>query len=114
MDWPSEFWQALRALRRSPGFALTAVATLALGIGANTAIFSVVNTVLLQPLPYPDPERIVQIALNWPGGSGYTLSVPEFVAAREQTSVFQDTAAYDFGGPGVNLTDGDRPEQVKA
>jgi putative ABC transport system permease protein len=102
-----------RMLRRSPGFAATAIAALALGIGANTAIFTVVNTVLLQPLAYPDPDRIVQLELSSPQGNGNTTSIPKFNIWREQTQVFQDIAAYDQGGPGINLTGGDRPEQLK-
>ena len=110
-------WQdiryAARMLRRSPGFTATAVAALALGIGANTAIFTVVNTVLLQPLAYPEPERLVQLELSSPQGNGNITSIPKFNLWREQTQVFQDVAAYDLGGPGVNLTGGDRPEQLK-
>jgi putative ABC transport system permease protein len=102
-----------RMLRRSPGFTITAIAALALGIGANTAIFTVVNTVLLQPLAYPDPERLVQLELSSPQGNGNITSIPKFMVWREQTQVFQDVAAYDQGGPGVNLTGGDRPEQLK-
>src|SRR5207248_7715478 len=101
-----------RMLRRSPGFAVTAIAALALGIGANTAIFTVVNTVLLQPLSYPEPERIVQLMLSSPQGNGKATSIPKFMVWHEQTGVFQDVAAYDFGGPGMNLTGGDRPEQL--
>src|SRR4249920_2999607 len=104
---------ACRTLRRSPGFAATAVAALALGIGANTAIFTVVNTVLLQPLAYPEPDRLVQLELSSPQGNGNITSIPKFMVWREQTQVFQDVAAYDLGGPGVNLTGGDRPEQLK-
>jgi putative ABC transport system permease protein len=102
-----------RMLRRSPGFAATAVAALALGIGANTAIFTVVNTVLLQPLAYPEPDRLVQLELSSAQGNGNITSIPKFMVWREQTQVFQDVAAYDLGGPGVNLTGGDRPEQLK-
>jgi predicted permease len=102
-----------RVLRRSPGFMATAVAALALGIGANTAIFTVVNTVLLQPLAYPEPDRLVQLELSSPQGNGNITSIPKFMTWREQTQVFQDVAAYDLGGPGVNLTGGDRPEQLK-
>jgi predicted permease len=102
-----------RTLRRSPGFTITAILALALGIGANTAIFTVVNTVLLQPLAYPEPERLVQLELSSPQGNGNITSIPKFMVWREQTQVFQDVAAYDLGGPGVNLTGGDRPEQLK-
>jgi predicted permease len=98
---------------QAPGFTLAAIAALALGIGANTAIFSVVNTVLLKPLTYPDPDRIVQFLLTSPQGRGPGASVPKFALWREKTNVFQDVSAYDFGGPGLNLTGGDVPEQVK-
>lgn len=103
-----------RMMRRSPGFAATAVLAVALGIGANTAIFSVVNTVLLQPLSYPDPDRLVALRRSFPdGGAGDSTSIPKFVVWRDQTNVFSAVAAYDFAGPGLNLTGGDRPEQVK-
>jgi putative ABC transport system permease protein len=102
---------AFRMLRRSPGFTATAVSALALGIGANTAIFSVVDAVLLKPLPYPDPDRMVQLMLR--PGSGVTASVPIYNALRGLDRVLEDVAAYDFGGPGLNLSGGDRPEQVR-
>ncbi len=104
---------AVRMLRRSPGFTATAIAALALGIGANTAIFTVVNTVLLQPLAYPQPDRLVQLELSGPEGNANVTSIPKYEMWREQTQVLQDVAAYDEGGPGVNLTGGDRPEQLK-
>jgi len=102
-----------RMLRRSPGFTATAIAALALGIGANTAIFSVVNTVLLQPLAYPEPDRLVQLELSSPQGNGNITSIPKFMVWQQQRQVFQDVAAYDLGGPGINLTGRDRPEQLK-
>jgi putative ABC transport system permease protein len=105
---------AIRMLRRSPGFTATAIAALALGIGANTAIFTVVNTVLLQPLAYPQPDRLVQLELSSAEGNANVTSIPKYVIWREQTQVFQVVAAYDGGGPGVNLTGGDRPEQLKS
>jgi putative ABC transport system permease protein len=104
---------ALRMLRRNPGFTLTAIAALALGIGATTAIFTLINTVLLQPLSYPEPDRIVQLELSSPRGNGNITSIPKFNVWREQKQAFQSIAAYDFGGPGLNLTGGDRPEQLK-
>jgi putative ABC transport system permease protein len=104
---------AIRMLRRSPGFTTTAIAALALGIGANTAIFTVVNTVLLQPLAYPQPDRLVQLELSSAEGNANVTSIPKYAIWREQTQVLQDVAAYDTGGPGVNLTGGDRPEQLK-
>ena len=104
---------ALRTLRNSRGFAAVAILTLALGIGANTAIFSVVNAVLLQPLSYPNPDRLVELELSSPQGNGNTTSIPKFNVWREQTNVFDSVAAYDFSGPGINLTGGDRPELIK-
>jgi putative ABC transport system permease protein len=76
---------SLRMFRQAPGFTLTAIAALALGIGATTAIFSVINTVLLKPLTYPEPERIVQFLLTSPDGSGPGASVPKFNLWRERT-----------------------------
>jgi predicted permease len=96
---------------KSPGFTAAAVAALALGIGANTAIFTVVNAVLLKPLSYPDADRIVQFLLTSPDGRDPIASIPKFQNWQQQTSVFKDVAGYDFSGPGFNLT-GDRPEQV--
>ena len=111
------FWRdiryGVRGLAKSPGFTTVAILMLGLGIGANTAIFSVVNTVLLQPLAYPEPDRLVTLVMNTSGGPGINFSIPEFMNFRRQTEVFQDVAAYDFGGPGVNLTGGDQPERVK-
>jgi putative ABC transport system permease protein len=104
---------AVRVLWRSPAFAATAIAALALGIGANTAIFSVVDTVLLQPLSYPQPDRLVALMRHFPDGDGNSVSIPKFMVWREQTKLFQAIAAYDFAGPGINLTGGDRPRQVK-
>lgn len=104
---------ALRMLRRSPGFAATAIAALALGIGANTAIFSMVNAVLLQPLSYPQPDRLVALMRTSRAGTQWAISVPKFIVYSEQTTVFASITAYDFAGPGINLTGGDRPEQVK-
>jgi predicted permease len=104
----------LRTLARSPGFTVIAVLMLALGIGATTAIFTVVNAVLLRPLAYPDPERLVSLQFHTLHGNVNIASVPEFNVWREQTDVFDSVAAYDFSGPGINLTGGDRPQQVKA
>ncbi len=104
---------ALRMLLRSPGFTLTAVVALALGIGANTAIFSVVNTVLLKPLPFPQPDRIVVLVNTGPQGNFPGASVPRYNTWRAQGLVLQDVAAFDTGGPGINITGGERPEQVK-
>jgi putative ABC transport system permease protein len=102
-----------RTLTKTPGFTAVAVLTLALGIGANTAIFSVVNAVLLQPLSYPNPDRLVELVGTFADGSNDATSIPEFNTWRQRTQVFDSVAAYDFAGPGINLTGGDRPEQVK-
>jgi predicted permease len=103
---------ALRALRKAPAFAATALAALALGIGANTAIFSVVNTVLLKPLAYPAADRIVLFFQTTPAGPNYGASATKFNALRRQTAAFQDVSAYEYRGPGLNLTGGAYPEQI--
>ena len=110
-----DFWKdvkhTLHFFFKSPGFTIAAVSALALGIGANTAIFTVVNAVLLKPLAYPNADRIVQCELTSPDGHSAAASVPKFMIWRQQTKVFKDVAAYDFAGPGFNIT-GDRPELV--
>ncbi|HEX7362113.1 MAG TPA: ABC transporter permease [Bryobacteraceae bacterium] len=104
---------AIRTLSKNRAVTIIAVLTLALGIGANTAIFSVIDTVLLKPLTYPDPGRIVQFLQTIPGGLGGFASVPKFNIWRKQTKLFQDVAAYDIGGAAINLTGGAFPEQVR-
>jgi putative ABC transport system permease protein len=110
-----ELWNdvkhALRMFIKNSGFTLAAVIALGLGIGSNTAIFTVVNAVLLKPLSYPNADRIMQFMNVSPEGRGSAASVPKFHVWQEQTSVFQEVAAYDFSGPGFNIT-GDRPEQI--
>ncbi|MGH9622393.1 MAG: ABC transporter permease, partial [Bryobacteraceae bacterium] len=104
---------ALRMMRRSPGFTAVAVAALALGIGANTGIFSVIDKVLLQPLPYPDAGRIMRLGRKYPGGVGYSNSIPKYMVWRHNNTVFSAMTLYDQGGPGLNLSTGGLPEQVK-
>ena len=105
---------ALRHLRKSPGYAIVTVVTLALGIGANSAIFSVVNGVLLKPLPYPDPGRLVFITSQFPalGFDQFWVSAPEFIEFRERNMSFQDVGAYRAGA--VNLGTEDQPRRVNS
>jgi putative ABC transport system permease protein len=108
----SDIRYAWRAVFKSPRFSLVAVAALALGIGANAAIFSVVNAVLLQPLPYPEPHRLVRLCRGFQGQPQCAESIPKYLAwARAEA--FDAIAAYDFAGPGLNLSGGDRPEHIK-
>src|SRR5476651_1702024 len=109
-DFFRDLRHSLRMFRQTPGFTVAAVAALTLGIGANTAIFSVVNSVLLKPLPFPEPDRLVAILNVYPSGSNPGASVPKFNVWREQTGVLQDAAAYRFGV--LNLIGGDSPEQL--
>ena len=104
---------AARILRRSPGFTITAILTLGLGIGANTAIFSVVNATLLRPLPFPHPERIVAIQNQYKalGLDSASASVADYVDYRQQRHLFSEVAAIDTND--VNLTGVDRPERLQ-
>ena len=79
---------ALRTMRTNRGFTAVAVVALALGIGANTAIFTVVDGVMLEPLPYPEPDRIVRVGRQFPGGNGWSNSIPKYMTWR-QNDVFE-------------------------
>lgn len=112
-----DFQYAVRQVRKSPGFAAIAVITLALGIGANTSIFSVVNAVLLRSLPFPDSERLVRVwhtppQSSFPGISVFSISPANFLDWQSQNHVFSSMAIYGFGG--FTLTGGDKAEQVTA
>jgi len=109
----SDLRHSIRVLLNSAGFTSIAIAALALGIGANTAIFSVVNTVLLQPLPYPEPDRIMRVERSYPQGVGQSSSIPKFMAWKKNNQVFESLAIHDFQSLGLNLGSGDRPEQVQ-
>jgi putative ABC transport system permease protein len=103
----------LRTLVKKPTFTIVAVLTLALGVGANTAIFSIVNAVLLRSLPFPNPDRLVRIYFNNPGVGlgGVRFSVPEFDDLRTQTDVFDDVSVIVFGP--TNLTGVKQPEHLE-
>jgi putative ABC transport system permease protein len=103
---------ALRNLWKNPGYAAVTILTLALGIGANTAIFSVVNGILLKPLPYPDPDRLLFITSQFPGlgFDQFWVSAPEFVEFAESNRSFQQVGAYRAGA--VNLGTQDQPRRV--
>src|SRR5262252_5849007 len=106
--------QAIRGLLKSPVYATLSILTLALGIGANTAIFSVVNGVLLRPLAYPHPERLEFISSTFPRQNfdRFWVSLPEWAEFKERTRAFEDVGAYratavNFGAP-------ERPRRVNA
>ncbi len=103
---------SLRMFWKNPSFTLTAVAALTLGIGANTAIFSIVNAVLLKPVPFPDPDRLVLLMNTSPQGSFPAASPAKFEHWRSQTMVLQDVAAYRTRV--VNFTGGEIVEQFRS
>ena len=102
---------ALRQLRKSPGFTIIAVLTLALGIGANTAIFSVVNAVLLRPLPYPQPERLVYLneVIN---GTNTSIALPDYVDWRRDSASFQHLALTRLESLHLSDVPGREPERI--
>ena len=100
-------WQDLRygirMLLRSRGFTVVAVLSLAIGIGANTTIFSLINALLLRPLPVAAPERLVNVHATSPDGSSFhSFSYPDYVDYRDQTEVFDDLAAYTINTYSLN------------
>src|SRR3984957_14099349 len=111
-DFVGDLKFGTRMLRKNPGFAATAILTLALGIGANTAIFSVVNTVLLQPLPYRDPGRLVWADEYNPRFNDYAVPNPEYTNWALNNHTFAAMGALGNGGP-MNLTQAGVPEQVE-
>jgi hypothetical protein len=108
---------ALRLLRKSPGFALVAILIMALGIGANTAIFSVVHAVLLEPLPFRDADRLVQIwhtppQKSFPGMTTFAVSAANFLDWQKQNHVFDQMALYS--GAQFDITGAGKPEAIMA
>src|SRR5580658_5795711 len=101
---------ALRQLHKSPVFTLTAVLTLALGIGANTAIFTVVYATLLAPMPYPQPDQLVMVWSKIQGGRN-SIAAQDFVDWKKQNKVFQDINA--FSGQSFNLATKEQPEFIQ-
>ncbi len=104
---------AFRQLRKSPGFTFVAVLTLALGIGANTAIFSVINAVLLQPLPYPNADRIMALS-EFSGGTSSSVAFPDYVDWRRDNTVFEHLAVTRRESRNLSGIQGREPERVGA
>src|SRR5918911_693416 len=102
----------VRILLKQPGFTLVAVLTLALGIGANTAIFSLVNSILLRPLPFREPDRVVRLVQASPklGLASWGVSQADFAAYREQNRSFETIALYNSNA--INLTGAGEPERL--
>jgi putative ABC transport system permease protein len=112
-----DFRFALRLLAKQPGFTAIAVITLALGIGANTAIFSVVNAVLLRPLPYPNPDRIMFLSeadKSSPALTPIALSLPDYLDWRRDNTVFENLAASHHDSLTLSNVPGRSPEQISA
>lgn len=111
--WMKEIRHSIRGLLRAPGFTAVTVATLALGIGANTAIFSVVNGVVLEPLPYPDSDELVTVASAFPtlGFETFWVSPPEFLELQERARSFEMLGGWR--GSQTSVGGGERPERIQ-
>jgi putative ABC transport system permease protein len=105
-DFRQDLRYGARGLLRQPTFTLVAVVTLALGIGANTALFSVINAVLLRPLPLPDPERVVRLFETFEPAGETAVSVPNLRDWRQQSTTFEGMAAYESAAFNLNRGDG--------
>lgn len=115
LEWKSEVTRALRRLGRAPGFAFVVVATLGLGVGANTGIFTVLNAVLLEGLPYAEPDRLVRVYEAQVENPDYEwfLRAPLASEYRQWDELFTSFATlYTYRELGADLTDGDRPQRV--
>jgi putative ABC transport system permease protein len=116
-NWIADLRYGLRALRRNPGFTLGAILVLALGIGANTAIFSIVNATMLRPLPYDDASRLMQLwhvppAKSFPGLTLFSVSPANYLDWRAQSTSFESMSVY--GGRSLTFGGTDHPEVVPA
>src|SRR6266478_6487975 len=103
---------AFRQLIKNPAFAAVAIITLALGIGANTAIFSIVNAVLLRPLPYPDADRIMVLNESSGPGQDYSVALPDYFDWRKDNTVFEHLAATHKESRNLRGIPGRDPERV--
>lgn len=112
MELRQDVSYALRMLWRTPGFTAVVVVTLALGIGANSTIFSVVRGVLLKSLPFPAAERLYEVRTLYPDGTGYSLSPPDFMSIREDNHVFDQVEAYTGGV--FTLLGAGEPKEVRS
>ncbi len=120
-DLAQDLRYSIRSLAKSPGFTAVVVATLALGIGATAAIFTIVHSVLLRPLDYPKPDQLMYLTAESPatGGAGNALSAPEYLEFRRMTRSFAEVGAYSTSSAAyttseVNLTARDRPLRVRS
>src|SRR5689334_1446739 len=107
----TDFRYALRQLRKSPGFTFVAILTLALGIGANTAIFSVINAVLLAPLPYPQAERIMTLN-EFSAGTNSAIAFPDYLDWRRDNTVFEELAISRRESRNLSGVEGRQAERV--
>jgi len=108
----NEIKVALRGLAKTPGFTAIAIMTIALAIGANTAVLSLLNALLIRPLPYRSPDQLALLWEQFPaqGLERIPVSAPEYLDYEKQTTAFEKMAAFDYSA--YNLTTGDVPERV--